>query len=312
MRPLPVLFLFSIQGACTPEKDADTAESSLWDRCFEAVGSDALGMPEYEIFDPVVGEHCSGTNHQDIRDIEKVVFLGDSITAGTPPTPSDEVYRAVLGGFLSEEFGDLEIDDCSAYGARTDDLGDGESGQIGDCFAEEEPLRTLVIMTMGCNDMFELAQDAQEGSAADALLTEVDQAVDYLEDAIAWFQESESSRFPAGVQIIFGNVYEYTDGTGDMDSCPAASIVGFEQDLPQLRDAYISINEQYLELAVASQTDLIFMLENFCGHGFHAGESDNECFRGEDAETWFDGTCIHPNPEGHAQIAQMFMDVVQE
>jgi hypothetical protein len=171
MRTLPVFILFSMQWACTGETGTDPAESSLWDRCFGGLGSDSLGMPEYEIFDPVLGEHCSGTNHQDIRDIEKVVFLGDSITAGTPPTSNDEIYRAVLGGYLTEEFGVLEIEDCSVYGARTDDLGDGERGQIGDCFMEEEPLRTLVVMTMGGNDMYALAQDAQEGSDTDALLT---------------------------------------------------------------------------------------------------------------------------------------------
>ena len=31
---------------------------------------------------PVIGSHCVGTNHQDIDGIERVVFLGDSITVG--------------------------------------------------------------------------------------------------------------------------------------------------------------------------------------------------------------------------------------
>ncbi len=54
------------------------------------------------------------------------------------------------------------------------------------------------------------------------------------------------------------------------------------------------------------------MLESFCGHGFYAGDPTNECYRGPDAEVWFDATCIHPNPAGHAAISDMVLDVVGE
>jgi hypothetical protein len=57
---------------------------------------------------------------------------------------------------------------------------------------------------------------------------------------------------------------------------------------------------------------MIFLLENFCGHGFHAGEPENECYRGPDAETWFDLTCIHPNPTGHAALADLFFQTIAE
>jgi hypothetical protein len=100
--------------------------------------------------------HCKGTNHQSIQGIKKVVFLGDSITVGTPPTNVDPaaVYRAILakklatllgvtppgplwgaadpfsGTALPKESGDFVS--CAKWGARTDDLMQ-DSTQVEDC-----------------------------------------------------------------------------------------------------------------------------------------------------------------------------------
>ena len=57
---------------------------------------DGLVYVNYEQFNPVINSTCSGTNHQDIQGVERVVFLGDSITVGTFPTPSNQVYRFLL------------------------------------------------------------------------------------------------------------------------------------------------------------------------------------------------------------------------
>jgi hypothetical protein len=56
------------------------------DCLFEPFVNEGALVIDYEQFDPIIGSHCKGTNHQDIIDIERVVFLGDSVTVGTPPT----------------------------------------------------------------------------------------------------------------------------------------------------------------------------------------------------------------------------------
>src|SRR5687768_18186447 len=50
---------------------------------------------------------CSGTNHQDIKDVEKLVFLGDSVTVGTPPTTPNDFYRMRLEKELKKKFPSL-------------------------------------------------------------------------------------------------------------------------------------------------------------------------------------------------------------
>jgi hypothetical protein len=165
---------------------------------------------------------------------------------------------------------------------------------------------------MGGNDTFAAATEVMETGTVHAAAEVLERAVGYQRDSMRWFRDNEDVMFPNGVYVITGNVYEFTDATGDMGSCPLAENLGFAGVIPEIRDAYVYINEAFLEIAVETRTDSIFMLEQFCGHGFNAADPDNECYRGPDAQTWFDPTCIHPNTEGHAAIAQMFLDVVEE
>jgi hypothetical protein len=86
--------MWLLLAACqSPPEDLDPAQST-WDpnaplaeRCFAGVGDPSQGLPQYDTFGPEVPRHCMGTDHQDIADLDRVVFLGDSITTGTPPTP---------------------------------------------------------------------------------------------------------------------------------------------------------------------------------------------------------------------------------
>ena len=67
------------------------------------VGVPSLG-PQYAQFNPIIGSHCGGTNHQDITGIERVVFVGDSVTVGTPPQDPLTYYRYVLALEIAERF----------------------------------------------------------------------------------------------------------------------------------------------------------------------------------------------------------------
>ncbi|NJK32083.1 MAG: hypothetical protein HC927_06510 [Deltaproteobacteria bacterium] len=68
------------------EESTDTTDDGeLFDCLDEQFASGENPGPDYTGLDVIVGSHCLGTNHQDITDIERVVFLGDSVTVGTPP-----------------------------------------------------------------------------------------------------------------------------------------------------------------------------------------------------------------------------------
>jgi lysophospholipase L1-like esterase len=284
----------------------------LRDICFQNIGHPGKPLPDYDQFKATYGLHCHGTNHQDIKGVQKVVFLGDSITVGTPPTLPADYYSNRLVKQLELKFGKLEVKNCSKFGARADDLLLPPHQQILTCLPNNpEPKTTLVIITVGGNDAHNWAKDFSDGKSISEILVEVDKAVQLMRDAIEWFR-NDPARFPNGVHVIFANVYEYTDGTGDLLSCPLAILAGLKGIWTEGRKAYLRVNEQFAKIAVDTKTDVIFMLENFCGHGFKAKNPNNECYRGANATTWFDFTCIHPTPKGHEEIAKMFMSVVNE
>ena len=290
-------------------------------------------MIDYAQFDPIIGSHCKGTNHQEITDIERVVFLGDSVTVGTPPTQGKDFYRSEMADVLVERFGLMPPNDlwkqanpidgvslikdsgdfssCSKWGARTDDF----VGQTEDCFPPDlMEKRTLVITTMGGNDLASIAKDGANGKPIDQVMADAEKFIQLQREAVQWFVD-DPNKFPNGVFVVFANIYEFTDGTGDLMSCPAAGLGGFDkpwQDPQQLKDLVLWINEQYMSVAVDTQTDMIFLLENFCGHGFKAGDPTSPCYRGPDNKTLFDLTCIHPTPDGHDLVKDLFTAVIDE
>ncbi len=306
-----------------------------YDACFEDIAADtAEPAPDYAPYAPVIGSHCYGTDHQDITDVERVVFLGDSVTVGTPPSLSAEFYRTLLADELADEFG-LDAPDywwqlydifsgtsltqdsgdfscCAEWGARADDLMQDDD-QVERCLPEDERDKTtLVIMTIGGNDLQNLTEGFQEGESVDELWAETEEFMALVREAVEWIKEP--GRFANGVHVIFTNLYEFTDGTGDVTACPVAALAGFGAavDDPELAWMVVWAMEEFMSIAVDTGSDMLFLLETFCGHGFNYEDPEGRCYRGEDAELWFDLTCIHPNPTGHAQIAEMFMEVVRE
>lgn len=302
MRMLPLLLL-----ACTAEPVEEPWDGTVRERCFEGVGDPAKGLPEYDVFEPTIGRHCAGTDHQDIAAVERLVFLGDSVTVGTPPTDPEDFYAELVSRALQDEWPGLQVDSCAEWGARGHHL---MSDQIPRCFPEPTDQRTLVVMTLGGNDMSNAAQDISAGATVEEIMPDVEEWSNTFRTAIQWFREDEATRFPGGVDVVFANIYEFTDTTGDMDACPTAATFGVSGQAPEIRSAYVSINEHYVETAVLTGTDVVFSLEHFCGHGFKNEDPDNECYRGPGTERWFDGTCIHPTPEGHEALADLFLDVI--
>jgi hypothetical protein len=312
--------MWVLLAACRPGAPSTPLVETTWDpdaplseRCFAGLGDPDNGaVPQYDAYEPVVPRHCVGTDHQEIEALDRVVFLGDSITAGTPPTPADGVYRELLTASLQADFGPLETQNCSEWGARADDLlQDGD--QLVSCLGADgiDERATLVVFTVGGNDVMAFAEDLMAGEPVDQVTAAVDETIAVFDQALDWLVEAQA-RFPNGLYVVFGNVYEYTDGTGDLSLCPAAELLGFSGAVPEIRAEYVRLDEAWVRLAVEHGFDVAFLLESFCGHGFLAGDPENECYRGPDAEVWFDASCIHPNPVGHQQIADQFLTIVRE
>lgn len=282
--------------------------------CFPEVygPGQSLIFPNYDQFNPTMGSHCQGTNQQNIDGIERVVFLGDSITFGAIPLPplttaADRIYRALLGDMLAARFPGVQIDNCSVNGARMEDFFSGDT-QIPNCFpSTPDPRNTLVIMTMGGND---LRRFAERNDTFEQAEPELNNLVQLNREAIRWLKDP--ANFPNGSSVIFANIYEYTDTSADLGSCAGANLIGLGGTYLSAGPIVQFLHEAFLQTAVETGSDMIFMFEDFCGHGYRRDDPALQCYRGPGQDIWFDLTCIHPNDPGHAHIAEMFMNVVNE
>lgn len=273
--------------------------------CFKNL-TGAVPGPDYDKLKPTIAPSCAGTHHQTITNVEKVVFLGDSVTVGTPPTLPNDFYRMRLEDKLKTKFGaNVVFSSCAKWGARVDDLLEGDK-QIDACFpGGVEAKRTLVVMTNGGNDIHAWAKDKLTSAAA---MAKADETLLKLRAAIDWLKSP--AHFPSGSFVVYSNVYEYTDTSGDLSSCPTASLAGMDGAWPEGKAAVVHFEEGFMKVAVDTKTDMMFLLEHFCGHGYKRKDATLQCYRGPNAALWFDATCIHPTPDGHEQIANQFEKVI--
>ena len=168
------------------------------------------------------------------------------------------------------------------------------------------------MITVGGNDLSNLTEGFIEGQPVEQLWSQTEEAMQLVREAVEWFKVP--GRFPNGVYVVTTNLYEFTDATGDVTACPAAGLAGFDAAVgdPALAEMVIWAMEEFMSIAVDTNTDMLFLLETFCGHGYNFDDPGGRCYRGSEAELWFDLTCTHPNPVGHEVIADMFLSVVQE
>jgi hypothetical protein len=283
---------------------ADTGPTTAT-KCFQHLAGPVQG-PNYDQFNPVILPSCAGTHHQNITGVERVVFLGDSITTGTPPSLPNQIYRVILGNYFLQKFGPIEIQDCSQWGAKIVDLIDPAGHkQMETCFPNAVDTRkTLVVMTNGGNDISGWAKNKL--NAADALAAS-DVSSAQLRTAMNWLKDP--TRFPNGTYVLLSNDYEYTDTSGDLSCCPAAALSGFTGTWSEGAPAVVHLQEQIMKVVVDLQLDMIFLLEDFCGHGYKRDDPTLQCYRGPNTPLWFDISCYHPNPTGHAEIAKLFQEV---
>ena len=75
--------------------------------------------------------------------------------------------------------------------------------------------------------------------------------------------------------------------------------------------ALIKMREGYMKIAVDTKSDMTFLGELFCGHGYKFNYEPGQCYMAG-SSNWFDISCIHPTPQGHGQVADQFFAAITE
>lgn len=238
-------------------------------------------------------------------DPARVIFFGDSITAGAEASRPSLTYTALLGDNDDGRWPDhAEIDLGGLYGVAPEAIDVSRGGAVtGDLLPDQAPRleaalsfpaagETIVVMTIGGNDL----QNALNPLAdPDAITAE---ALDNIEEFVGWIQDP--ARFPDGVSLYLTNVYEPSDGVGQADEC----FLGFPyaSRLPNL-DGF---NADLVTMGEDLGFSVVDLRGHFLGHGFHHDDTALDVHEPDDPSLWLAPDCIHPNDRGHHEVRRLF------
>lgn len=241
----------------------------------------------------------------------RVIFMGDSITAGFG-APGGLSYPELLEDNDRRRWPEFETDDLatthpgitdfvdvSVSGATTTTLLDGQLPALKTRLGASVSGETLVVITIGGNDVVRaLSPTVDPKTVIDRMLRNIEDIVDDLQG---------DDRFADGPPAIYiTNVYEPSDGTGQVQATSTHEGCFFGFDFGDALPELARYNEAFEELARDKGFAAVDMRGHFLGHGFFSKDDDLDVHHPDDPTKWFDADCIHPNSRGHHEIRRLF------
>lgn len=265
-------------------------------------GPDDTGSPVDEDGDPFV--ESSIPDGYTPPALQRVIFLGDSISDGVGASREDLSYVALLtenasdvypdadGLDIASRFGAVEVFDRARSGATTTSMVRGQLSALEDDLGASVAGETAVVLTIAGNDVQELIIDP------DSLPEVIAEVEENLEEFYAFFEDD--TRFPDPVWIYLANVYEPSDGVGQADEC------FFGLELSATLEGLGEINAAVRAQAEQHGAAWLDMRGHFNGHGYYSDDPENPYHHPDDPTLWFSDDCIHPNDRGHHEIRRLF------
>lgn len=240
---------------------------------------------------------------------QRIIFLGDSITARYGASTDDLAYTSLLMRNVDRKWPGFETADLrSAYdpapavidvsvpGATTDDLLDDQIPALEAELGGSTEGETIIAFTIGGNDL----QQALNPLANAEAVTSATYA--NFEAIFDWMLDG---RFPDGVWIYATNVYEPSDGEGQTSECFFG--IDYSARLPYL-DGF---NDDLRALGEARGVAILDLRGHFLGHGYAAYDDETSAVHDpNDGTLWLADDCIHPNNRGHHEIRRLFFHAI--
>lgn len=252
----------------------------------------------------------------------RLVVMGDSISFGEGASSGSMTYKSLLYENDPESWPDFDgLDLTTAYpsltefvdvavgGATTSTLVNDQLPAAADALGDQVDGETVVVMTISGNDvnaavtqLWYLLEVANDEEGAEEVVEELIERVTYNLEIMLDFYDDEV-RFPDGSFVYMTNVYDPTDGTGDLPACYPGL------DLSNALSYLDEINAALFELAEKRNVAMLDMHRHFLGHAFHHDDSDSPFYDTGNPEMWF-ADCVHPNDVGHNELRRIFYSAV--
>lgn len=166
-------------------------------------------------------------------------------------------------------------------------------------------VKGIIVITTGGNDLIHDygKSPPRDGAMYGCTYQEALKWKEKFRNRLKGIIEGVISKFPGGCEIFVGNVYDPTDGIGDIENAGLR--------LPPWPDglkALALFNETIAEgCSSYKNVHLVDIYSNFLGHGIHCRDKHNKYYRKEDPHYWYFNNLEDPNDRGYDAIRRLFL-----
>lgn len=244
----------------------------------------------------------------------KVVLLGlgDSVTQGLGATTGGRSYFQRIAKNPDDEFPDMKGICLSGVLPKLETVNLAISGttsiecvdyQLKKLETYDDQTFGIVVITTGGNDVIHNygRTPAREGAMYNARFDEVSEWVRNFDQRLEVIARRVRASFPGGCHIFIANIYDPTDGDGDIVN---AGLPVWPDGLKVLA-AYNEVLSQFAKRH--SDVTLVDMRGEFLGHGIHCTHFWHHAYRSNDPYYWYWDNLEDPNDRGYDALRRLFL-----
>lgn len=241
------------------------------------------------------------------------IGIGDSVTAGFGATEKHSYFEMLLQND-DASFPDMKGRDLRHVLPRLDSQNLSVSYTVSEEHLKEQVprvkmhtpgVRGIVVITSGGND---LIHDYGRSASRDGAMygCSYEQALQWKEKfrgRLTAILDGLMVKFPGGCDIFLANVYDPTDGVGDIEHATLMLPAWPEglKVLPLFNDIIAETCRSY------TNVHLVDFHSAFLGHGIHCADRRNEHYRKDDPHYWYFVNLEDPNDRGYDAIRRLFL-----
>jgi len=166
-------------------------------------------------------------------------------------------------------------------------------------------VRGIVVITTGGNDLIHPygRKPPRDGELYGCSLEQARQWQGTFERRLRGIVDGVTARFAGGCEIFLANIYDPTDGVGDIERSNLPL-----PPWPQGLEILALWNESIAEVCDAyDHVHLVDIHALFLGHGLHCRDESNPHYRREDPHYWYFENLEDPNDRGYDAIRRLFL-----
>ncbi len=243
-----------------------------------------------------------------------LVGLGDSVTAGFGArkgygyfdrllaNPPDE-FAEMSGVNLRAAIPNLAATNLSISGSTS---GEVPQSQLKRLYQADSNVLGLVVITTGGNDLIHnYGRTApREQAMYGATLAEGLPWVAEFEKRLEVIVQEINDRFPGGCHIFFCNIYDPSDGVGDIEKSGLPPWADGLKLLAKYNEAIEQCSRKH------PNVHFVDMHRLFLGHGLHSSQFWFRHYDRKDPHYWYYTNLEDPNERGYDALRRLFLNEI--